>query len=56
MNVIVLGGRIIGPMPAIEMCEAFLAAKFTGESRHVRRLAKVHAIEQDPLGFVKSVG
>ena len=56
MNVLVLGGRIIGPMPAIEMCGAFLAAKFTGEPRHVRRLEKVHAIEQDPLAVVKASG
>lgn len=54
MNVLVLGGRIVGRMPAIEMCEAFLAAAYTGESRHQRRLDKVHAIERDPLGVVEA--
>src|SRR6516165_5039853 len=31
MNVLVLGGRVIGPMTAIELVNAYLAAKFTGE-------------------------
>ena len=54
MNVLVLGGRIVGPMPAIEMCTAFLGAAYTGEPRHQRRLDKVHAIERDPLGAVEA--
>ena len=45
MNVLVLGGRIIGPALAIELVRAFVAARFTGEERHVRRLAKVKALE-----------
>ena len=45
MNVLVLGGRIIGPALAQELVRAFVAARFTGEERHVRRLAKVKAIE-----------
>jgi len=54
MNVLVLGGRIIGPMPAEEMCLAFLGARFTGEPRHLRRLEKVRAIEKDPLAVVRA--
>ena len=54
MNVLVLGGRIGGQMPAIEMCTAFLGAAYTGEPRHQRRLDKVHAIERDPLGAVEA--
>jgi ribose 5-phosphate isomerase B len=46
MNVLTLGARIIGPEPAYECCLAFLAATFSGEERHVRRLGKVLAIEQ----------
>src|SRR5215472_11029265 len=46
MNVLVLGGRVIGPMTAIELVEAYLAAKFTGEERHVRRLGKIHNLEE----------
>lgn len=55
MNVLVLGGRIIGPMPAIEMCGAFLGARFTGEPRHERRLEKVRAIERDPAAVLGSI-
>lgn len=46
VNVLALGGRIIGPELAIEVVRAFLAARFTGEERHVRRLNKVLAIER----------
>ena len=46
MNVLVLGGRIVGGAVARDMVQAFLAAKYTGEARHARRLAKVIAIEQ----------
>ena len=45
MNILTLGSRVIGPEPAIECAIAFLAARFTGESRHARRLQKVLAIE-----------
>jgi ribose 5-phosphate isomerase B len=45
MNVLTLGARVIGPEPAFECSVAFLAATFSGEERHVRRLAKVNAIE-----------
>ena len=45
MNVLVLGGRIIGPALAIELVRAFVAARFSGEERHVRRLGKVKALE-----------
>lgn len=45
MNVLVLGARIVGMASAIELCRAYLAAVFTGEDRHVRRLRKVAALE-----------
>ena len=45
MNVLVLGGRIVGPALAMDLVRAFVAARFTGEERHVRRLAKVKALE-----------
>lgn len=47
MNVLCLGSRIIGSELAAELVQAFLAARFTNEERHVRRLAKVAAIERD---------
>ncbi|MEW6251581.1 MAG: ribose 5-phosphate isomerase B [Planctomycetota bacterium] len=45
MNVLVLGGRIIGEALALELVRAFLAAKYTAEDRHQRRLEKVKQIE-----------
>ena len=44
-NVLALGARVIGPEPAYECSLAFLAATFSGEPRHRRRLDKVLAIE-----------
>ena len=46
MNVLCLGARIIGEEPAREIVSAFLAARYTGEARHARRMAKVLAIEK----------
>ena len=48
MNVLVLGGRIVGPALARDLVHAFLQASFSGEERHVRRLAKVKALEGGP--------
>jgi len=45
MNVLVMGGRVIGESVALELVTAFLAAKYTGEERHERRLQKIKAIE-----------
>jgi len=45
MNVLVLGSRIIGVKLAEDLVKAFLAARFTNEDRHVRRLNKVKALE-----------
>ena len=46
MNVLVLGARIIGSELARELVRNFLAAKFTHEERHVRRLGKINALEK----------
>jgi ribose 5-phosphate isomerase B len=46
VNVICLGGRVIGSEVAAEIVEAFLGASFSGEERHVRRLGKVAEIER----------
>lgn len=45
MNVLVLGGRIVGPALAHELVRAYIAARYTGEARHARRLAKITALE-----------
>ncbi len=45
VNVLALGSRVIGPALAEEIVLAFLSARFSGEERHRRRLAKVRALE-----------
>jgi ribose 5-phosphate isomerase B len=47
INVLCLGARVIGPELMFELLRAFLGARFTGEERHRRRLAKVLALEPD---------
>lgn len=46
MNVLCLAARVIGSEMAFELVDAFTAARFTGEERHVRRLGKILAIER----------
>jgi ribose 5-phosphate isomerase B len=46
VNVLCLGGRVIGVEVAVEIIDAFLAAKISNEERHVRRRAKVDEIER----------
>jgi ribose 5-phosphate isomerase B len=46
MNVLVLGGRVIGEALAGELVEAFLGARFSRAERHVRRLEKITDIER----------
>ena len=45
MNVLCLGSRVIGPALARTLIDTFLAASFSGEERHMARLAKIDAIE-----------
>lgn len=45
-NVLCLGARVTGVELALEILRSFVAAKFTGEERHRRRLAKVAAMER----------
>jgi ribose 5-phosphate isomerase B len=46
MNLICLGGRVVGVKMAEELIDAFLNAKYKGEERHRRRLDKIKAIEK----------
>ncbi|MGQ9604049.1 MAG: ribose 5-phosphate isomerase B [bacterium] len=46
MNVLVIGGRIIGVELAKEIVRTFLDATFSNQERHTRRLNKVKAIER----------
>jgi ribose 5-phosphate isomerase B len=49
VNVLCLGGRVVGPALAADIIKAYLAADFTGEDRHKRRLAKIDGIEREFL-------
>src|SRR5688500_5455814 len=45
LNVLCLGSRVIGAALARTLVDAFLSVSFSGEDRHVRRVAKIAAIE-----------
>jgi ribose 5-phosphate isomerase B len=45
MNILVLGSRIVGSALAEDLVKTFLAARFSGEARHKRRLQKVQALD-----------
>src|SRR5215467_1198907 len=46
MNIICLGGRVMGIMVAADLVETFLAAEFSQAERHLRRLSKVAGLEK----------
>ncbi|MDG2031280.1 MAG: RpiB/LacA/LacB family sugar-phosphate isomerase [Phycisphaerales bacterium] len=54
MNVLVMGGRIIGGAVASDMVRAYLGAEFSGDPRHVRRTGKVKAIEDRYMSSAKT--
>jgi len=45
MNLLCLGGRVVGNKLAEDLIDVFLNAKFIGGERHRRRLDKVKALE-----------
>ncbi len=50
INVICLGGRVIGNELAWEIVRTFLGASFSGAERHRRRLAKVAVLDHKESG------
>jgi ribose 5-phosphate isomerase B len=44
-NVLCIGARVTGVELALEIVRAFVAAKFSGEERHRRRLKKIELME-----------
>ena len=50
VNMLALGARVIGSALAPELVQAFLRARYTGEPRHARRLAKILALEREGGG------
>ncbi len=47
MNVICIGGRTVGTCVAWDLVETFLNASYSDAERHLRRLAKVAALEDE---------
>ena len=45
LNVMCLGGRVVGDALAWELVKTFLEARFSGAERHLRRLDKVAELE-----------
>jgi ribose 5-phosphate isomerase B len=45
MNIICMGGRTVGPAVAWDLVQTFLAAAFSQDERHLRRLGKVASLE-----------
>lgn len=50
MNVLCLGGRVVGFALAWDLVKAFLSAWFIGAERHLRRLKKVEDLEEMLVG------
>ena len=46
MNLICLGGRVVGNRLAEDLISSFLNARFIGGERHLRRLEKIKALEE----------
>jgi RpiB/LacA/LacB family sugar-phosphate isomerase len=47
LNVICLGGLVVGHALAWELVKTFLASRFGGAERHLRRLSKVPELEHE---------
>jgi ribose 5-phosphate isomerase B len=56
MNLICMGGRTVGPAVAWDLVETFLAAQFSGATRHLRRLGKVASLELQPSADRRGAG
>lgn len=49
MNMLCLGGRVIGTELAAKLVEAFITAKLSDEPRHERRVRKIRSIEKKEM-------
>jgi ribose 5-phosphate isomerase B len=46
MNILCMGGRTVGPEVAWDLVQAYLAAEYSSAERHLRRLGKIAALEE----------
>ena len=42
-NILAMGGRVIGPGPALEILRAFLETDFSGGANHIRRIGMLES-------------
>lgn len=54
LQVLCVGARVVGEELAAELVRSFLGARFSGEERHARRLAKVTALEGEAPRVLRS--
>ena len=54
VNILCLGGRTMGPAVAWDLVQTFLAAEFSQEERHLRRLGKVASLEMRAASTLKT--
>ena len=40
-NILALGGRVVGPGLAVKIVDTFLNTQFSGDERHIRRIAQI---------------
>lgn len=40
-NILALGGRVVGPGLAVKIVDTFLNTPFSGDERHIRRIAQI---------------
>ena len=45
LNLVCIGGRVLGNALALELVDIFLEARFSGAERHMRRLNKIREKE-----------
>ncbi|MBR1629959.1 MAG: RpiB/LacA/LacB family sugar-phosphate isomerase, partial [Lachnospiraceae bacterium] len=46
-NILALGGRVVGPGLATKIVDTFLDTDFSGDERHIKRLQKIAALEEE---------
>ncbi len=54
MNIICMGGRTVGQSVAWDLVQTFLAAEYSQEPRHLRRLGKVAQVEAEAPRYAGS--
>jgi ribose 5-phosphate isomerase B len=51
MNILCLGSEVVGPSLTRDLIDTFLAARFNGGERYVRRLKKIEDMERAAAGI-----